>query len=143
MTPLTLATIIGGPILLAWWWRHEWHRADPLIQVRLFAQRPILIANGCFALAGLGVMHLPLVMMQFLQQPVETGTGLGISATVSGILKLALRAYRRPARRPVRRVARRRGLGSTYPVPRQSVADHGHHDPRRCRFDDAARRSPI
>jgi MFS family permease len=86
--PLTLCALLGGPAILAWWWLHELRRPDPLIQVRLLARRPVLIANICFALAGLGMMQLPLLMMQYLQQPVASGAGLGISATMAGVLKL-------------------------------------------------------
>ena len=86
--PLTLVAILSGPALLIWWWMHEWRCPAPLIQVRLLARRPVLMANICFALAGLGAMQLPLLMIQYLQQPVESGTGLGISATMAGLLKL-------------------------------------------------------
>lgn len=86
--PLTIVTGLAGALLLAWWWRAEWSHPEPLIQVRLLARPPILVGNLSFAIAGLGIMQFPIVMMQYLQQPVESGTGLGLSATMAGLLKL-------------------------------------------------------
>lgn len=83
-----IAAAVCGVLLLVWWWRTEWHHEEPLIQVRHLTRRPILIANIVFAIAGLGIMQFPILMMQYLQQPTATGTGLGISATVAGFLKL-------------------------------------------------------
>lgn len=84
----TIITGVAGVLLLAWWWRAEWLHPEPLIQVRLLTRRPILIGNLSFAIAGLGIMQFPIVMMQYIQQPVESGTGLGLSATMAGLLKL-------------------------------------------------------
>ncbi|MDR7156509.1 MFS family permease [Sphingobium xenophagum] len=86
--PPTLFLGAIGALLLGWWWRAEWFHPQPLIQVRLLTERPILIGNLSFAIAGLGVMQFPIVMMQYLQQPVASGVGLGLSATVAGLLKL-------------------------------------------------------
>jgi len=89
--PFAPGTIVpggAGIALLAWWWRNEWAHPEPLIQVRHLVQRPILIANMSFAVSGLGIMQFPIVMMQYLQQPVATGAGLGLSATTAGLLKL-------------------------------------------------------
>ncbi|WP_218018058.1 MFS transporter [Sphingomonas azotifigens] len=79
---------VAGVVLLLWWWGHEWRRPDPLIQVRLLTQRPVLIANLCFAIAALGIMQFPLVLIQYLQQPAGSGAGLGLSATAAGWIKL-------------------------------------------------------
>lgn len=86
--PVPFIIVAAGVSLLIWWWIHEYNRTDPLIQVRLLMRRPILVANLCFAIAALGIMQFPLVLIQFLQQPTASGTGLGLSATLAGLIKL-------------------------------------------------------
>ncbi|HEX8594954.1 MAG TPA: MFS transporter [Pseudomonas sp.] len=82
----------GGLILLglavgALWVRHELKHPNPLIDVRLFKDRRIMLANLVFALAAVGPMVNPQVIMLFAQQPLWTGIGLGLSATAAGLLK--------------------------------------------------------
>lgn len=84
----SLVALAAGAGLLLWWWRHELTHAAPLIEVRLLRLPPVLIANLCGAVAALGTLQLPIVVMQFLQQPPETGAGLGLSGTIAGLLKL-------------------------------------------------------
>lgn len=85
---IPLLALAGGLCLLGLWWRHELRHPSPLIDIRLLRLRPVMMANLCGAVAALGTLQLPVVVMQFLQQPVETGAGLGLSGTVSGLLKL-------------------------------------------------------
>lgn len=74
-------------ILLAIWIRHELRHANPLIDVRLFADRRILLANIIFAAIALGPMVNPQVVLVLAQQPLWTGIGLGLGATAAGMLK--------------------------------------------------------
>jgi MFS family permease len=74
--------------LLAIWIRHSLRVADPLIDLRLFAHRPILISNLVTAFAALGASQVSLVFMMLMQAPTWTGVGLGVSATVAGLVKL-------------------------------------------------------
>jgi predicted MFS family arabinose efflux permease len=82
------AAIVMGPILLIIWMLHELRRPDPLIDVRLLRRPSILLGNVCGAIASLGMMQLPLIILPFLQQPTATGAGLGLSATTAGLLKI-------------------------------------------------------
>lgn len=80
--------VVGGAALLAAWAWYEARHEDPLIDVRLLARPAVAIGNLSGALAGLGMMQLPLVIMLLFQQPTWTGVGLGVAAMTAGILKL-------------------------------------------------------
>jgi MFS family permease len=83
----TWIALLGGAALLVFWVWWEATRDDPLIDVKLMRRREIALGNICAAFLGLGLVQLPLISMMFLQQPVEVG-GMGVSATMSGVLKL-------------------------------------------------------
>ena len=84
----TVLPITGGLVLVVLWVRHELRQSDPLVDVRLLADLPVAIGNLCFVLLALGGMQLGVIIMLLLQQPTWTGIGLGVSATVAGVLKL-------------------------------------------------------
>lgn len=86
--PAILPTGIGGTLLLAFWARRELRCQHPLIDLRLFTDRNVSIAYVCLFLAALGSMQVLQFFMLFAQQPTWTGTGLGLSATAAGVLKL-------------------------------------------------------
>lgn len=79
--------LLASLILLAIWVRHELRHANPLIDVRLFADRRILLANIIFAAIAFGPMVNPQVVLVLAQQPLWTGIGLGLSATAAALLK--------------------------------------------------------
>ena len=84
----TGSLLLASAILLVLWVRYELRHPCPLIDVRLLAQPQIALANIAFALIAVGAMQLGLVLFPFLQQPLWTGVGLGLTATLSGIVKL-------------------------------------------------------
>lgn len=87
-SPVTLAWLTGAAVsLIAWVWR-ELSVANPLIDVRLLARREIAVANLLFVAVALGSFQGGHLMALFGQQPVSTGTGLGLSATMAGFLLL-------------------------------------------------------
>jgi MFS family permease len=88
-----LIPLIASIILLGWWWRHERRHPAPLIDVKLLANRNCLLANLGMLMGALGVMQLTQVTSLLTQQPVETGTGLGASATFLGAVKLPALAF--------------------------------------------------
>jgi MFS family permease len=77
----------GAAVIAVWAW-HELRLKDPLINLRLLRRREILVGNLCAAFASAGVMQLPLVTLLLFQQPPMLGVGLGVSATMAGLLKL-------------------------------------------------------
>jgi MFS family permease len=86
--PLTLAGAIGGTLLLALWLRREWMHPHPMLDVRRFAQRQVGLAMLTMLLFGLGASQLMLVILMIAQQPVATGIGLGLSATLAATIKI-------------------------------------------------------
>ncbi|HMC14358.1 MAG TPA: MFS transporter [Albitalea sp.] len=82
-----LGLAIGGLALLAWWVRHELRVKSPLIDVRLLGRRQLALANLGMALLALGPLQSGLVLSTLLQQPAWTGAGLGLSATVAGLVQ--------------------------------------------------------
>ena len=87
------ALFVGGTLLLAGWARHQSRAAQPLIGIRILANRQIALANLCFIVIVLGPIQLGQVLSMFFQQPTWTGTGLGLSATGSGFMHLILDAF--------------------------------------------------
>lgn len=86
--PLPWGLLTGGLLALAVWTRHELRQANPLINVRLFAVRQITVVNLVISLSLLGPSLYPLVLLPMIQQPVWTGVGMGVTATLAGVLKL-------------------------------------------------------
>jgi MFS family permease len=58
--------------------------------LRALLKRQVLLANLCFALLCLGCMQHGQVLSLYLQQPMWTGTGFGLSASISGFVLLGL-----------------------------------------------------
>lgn len=83
-----LACMASGLAVLVIWYRHELRQTEPLIDVRLLARREIAVGNACVMLMAVGSSQLALVLMMILQQPAVAGVGLGVSATVAGLVKL-------------------------------------------------------
>ncbi|MGL6245255.1 MFS transporter [Pseudomonas sp.] len=78
----------GSLALLAFWAWYEARHSNPLIDVRLFANRQLAMSNLCYALIALGAMQFAQVLFVLLQQPTWTGVGLGMAATAAAALKL-------------------------------------------------------
>ena len=77
-----IAFASGAAILAYWLWRSLKAKV-PLIDVRLFKNRNVLVANLVTALVA-----LTLIFAVLLQTPLWTGIGLGATATMAGFAKL-------------------------------------------------------
>jgi MFS family permease len=75
-------------VLLAIWLFIEWRHPAPMIDVRRIARRDVGLPMALMFLFGLGTSQLMLVLMALAQQPVWTGVGLGLTATIAGLVKL-------------------------------------------------------
>jgi len=80
--------IASGCVLFLIWALHELRQTNPLIDVRLLGNRRILAGNLGSVCASLGALQVLLVFPMLLQQPVWTGVGFGVTATLTGLLKL-------------------------------------------------------
>ena len=83
----------GGALLITFWARHQWRSPQPLIGLRILASRQVTVANLCFIVIVLGTIQIGQILSLFFQQPLWTGTGLGLSATGSGWMHLVLDAF--------------------------------------------------
>ena len=86
--PTTLAALGAGVLLLLVWVRREWRHPAPMIDVRQLVDREVGLPMVLMFLFGLGTSQLMLVLMSLAQQPLWTGVGLGLSATLAGLVKL-------------------------------------------------------
>ena len=83
--PRTLGAIAAGVVVLLLWGAYELRQADPLVDLRTTAQRPVLMTNIAAVAIGFGMMAQSIVVPQLLQLPEATGYGLGQSILAAGL----------------------------------------------------------
>lgn len=85
-------TVIGlmvlGLAIIALWARRSLAAEEPFINLRLLASRNVSLAILIAVLLSMGTMQITLVFSAYGQNPVWTAAGLGLSATMSGLIKL-------------------------------------------------------
>jgi MFS family permease len=82
----TLALGLGGVgVLLIWGW-FELRIAEPLLDLRVAARRPVLLTNLASIGMGFALFASNVVFPQILELPVETGAGLGLSLIVASLV---------------------------------------------------------
>ena len=81
----TLGMIALGVIVLLAWGAFELRQAEPLVDLRTSAQRPVLMTNIAAIAIGFGMMAQSIVVPQLLQLPELTGYGLGQSILAAGL----------------------------------------------------------
>ncbi|WP_419709620.1 MFS transporter [Pseudomonas sp. NFX224] len=74
-------------ILFVFWVLREARHHNPLIDVKLFKNRQIALANMALGVIAFGAMPLHMIVLPLMQQPTSTAIGLGVSASVAGSLK--------------------------------------------------------
>lgn len=84
--PTTLAWFSGAAVCLGGWIWRELSVENPLLDVRLLARPEIAWPNIMMVFVALGVYQGGHLMSLFGQQPLSTGIGLGLSATMAGFL---------------------------------------------------------
>lgn len=86
-TPV-LATAAFGLFTFAIWARRALRAHKPFIDLRLFAIRDFAVSNASTLLLAAGTMQIVYIMSSYIQSPLWTGVGLGLSATAAGLAKL-------------------------------------------------------
>lgn len=86
--PANIGALLLALALLTWWLRRSLTSDDPLIDIRLFRDRNISIANIITGLTAMSTLQITLVFSIMLQAPRWTLVGLGATATVAGLAKL-------------------------------------------------------
>jgi len=77
-----------GAVVLLIWTFHELRLSNPLIDIRLLAKKPVALANMNALLVSMGAFQVMQIFPILIQQPVWTGIGFGLTATMTGLLKL-------------------------------------------------------
>jgi len=71
-------------VLLVWGW-YELRIEQPLVDLRVTAQKDVLFTNLASVLAGFAMYALNIVFPQLLQSPTATGYGIGLSVLAAGL----------------------------------------------------------
>ncbi|MFF2041414.1 MFS transporter [Kitasatospora sp. NPDC058170] len=83
----TLGALALGVAVALWWVRFELRTAQPLVDLRTSASRPVLATNAATLLVGFAMFVISLVLPHVLQAPSSTGYGAGFSMVETGLLQ--------------------------------------------------------
>ena len=86
--PAFLALLAAGAVLLVVWVRLELRHPEPMLDVRALGSRQLGLTMLLMGLFGIGSAQLMLILLLLAQQPVWTGIGVGLTATVAAWLKI-------------------------------------------------------
>ncbi|MFJ9950683.1 MFS transporter [Kitasatospora sp. NPDC091207] len=87
-SPRTLGLLGGSALLGLLWGRYELRTASPMVDLRVSARPAVLLTNVAAMLIGFAFYANSLVTAQMVQEPKETGYGLGASIVVGGLCLL-------------------------------------------------------
>jgi EmrB/QacA subfamily drug resistance transporter len=87
-SPTTIGVLLGGVAILVFFGWLELRTTDPLVDMRVFGERPVLATNITAFLVGIAMFGSFLLIPQFAQAPESTGYGFGFSVTQAGLLML-------------------------------------------------------
>ena len=83
-----LGCLAGGVAAFAVFVRLELRRSDPLVDIRVMRERPVLAVNIGAFLTGVAMFGSFLLIPQFTQTPEAAGYGFGMSAVQAGLVML-------------------------------------------------------
>src|SRR5699024_6899189 len=82
---VTVALLLAAALILTGWAFIELRVAQPLVDLRVSAHRPVLFTNLASVLVGFAMYSMSLTFPQLLQAPPETGYGFGQSMLAAGL----------------------------------------------------------
>lgn len=82
----TLGLFIGAVVVFVAWAFWELRRSSPLVDLRTFARKQVLLTNIASAVFGFAMFAMSLVLPQLMQLPTQTGFGLGLSMLDVGLI---------------------------------------------------------
>jgi EmrB/QacA subfamily drug resistance transporter len=85
-SPQTLALIVAGLAVLVGFGRFELRTAQPLVNMRTFARRPVVTTNISTLLIGSAMIGTFVLVPQLAQLPDGGDVGFGLSTTQAGLL---------------------------------------------------------
>jgi MFS family permease len=77
-----------GVAIFVFWGRRALRARNPFIDLRLFKNRGFAISNAATLLLAAGTMQVVYILSSYIQSPLWTGVGLGMTATAAGLAKL-------------------------------------------------------
>jgi EmrB/QacA subfamily drug resistance transporter len=80
-----LSLIAASVVLFAAWVATELHVAEPMVDMRMMSQRPVLLTNTTALIAGFAMFGSFVLVPQFVSTPESAGYGFGASPTVAGL----------------------------------------------------------
>ncbi|WP_184752578.1 MFS transporter [Microbacterium thalassium] len=83
--PATLATGLGGALVLLLWGWYELRIPEPLLDLRVAARRPVLLTNIASVAMGFALFASNVAYPQILELPVEAG-GFGLSLLAASLV---------------------------------------------------------
>jgi EmrB/QacA subfamily drug resistance transporter len=86
--PRTIGLIVVGLAVLAAFGAFELRQREPLVNIRTFTLKPVLLTNIATIFVGFAMFAGFVLVPQLAQLPESTGFGLGTTATVAGLLML-------------------------------------------------------
>jgi MFS family permease len=122
---LTLGCAAVSALLIAAWVRTEVRVPDPLVDLRLMARRPVMVANVCGLMMGFGMYMIMSLLSRLAQTPKSTGYGLGGSLVATGLLLLPLSVASLVSAPVARLIGRRFGMRVVLPMGATVVACTG------------------
>lgn len=89
-SPMTLGLFAAAILLMAAWVVAELRSDSPLVDLRLMAARAIWPVNAAALLVGVAAFGFWGYLPQFLETPVSSGWGLGLTVQAAGVALLPL-----------------------------------------------------
>jgi len=86
--PRTLGLIAAGLVVLVLFGLYELRQEEPLVNMRTFALKPVLLTNVATIFTGFAMFAGFVLVPQLAQAAESTGYGFGTNATVAGLLML-------------------------------------------------------
>jgi EmrB/QacA subfamily drug resistance transporter len=87
-SPRILGLLAGTALLLTVWVRFEQRAPEPLVNMRLLAQRGVWTSNLATVLMGFGMFGSFILIPQFVQAPASAGYGFAEDTTGAGLFLL-------------------------------------------------------
>ncbi|MFI6977920.1 MFS transporter [Embleya sp. NPDC050154] len=86
--PLVLGGLILAALMFAAWIAWALHHPEPLVDLRVMARRPVLLANLSGVFTGMAMYGSSLLFPPFIQAPSALGYGFGKSVLIAGLIML-------------------------------------------------------
>lgn len=88
LAPQVVGLVLSGLAVLALFVKVELRQGEPLVDVRVLRQRPLLMTNASTLLMGITLFTSFLLTPLYAQTAPDAGYGFGFSATAAGLLML-------------------------------------------------------